>query len=140
MSRGSSGSLSRRRFLRSLLALPIIGLLPQRAFAISGSRTPVADAPVPAAATTPPVGGLDGVDAIGTVYLHLHPEEASVATLRTALGLKAGRDSRKGTRRLARRIATDFEAPDIISVDGWRMSRTEARWAALLHLQRSGVS
>ncbi len=74
---------------------------------------------------------------MGSVYLHQYPEEASVTLLRANLGLEPDADLRRGARRLARRIQADFESADIVAIDGWRLSRTEARWATLLHLERS---
>lgn len=128
--------LSRRRFLGALLALSVTGLLPRRALALLAPGATTAPTTPTAEVEPPPVGGLDGVDAVGSIYLHHHPEEAATGVLRASLGLAPDRDPERGMDRLRRRIQADFEIPDIVAIDGWRLSRTEARWAALLHLER----
>ncbi len=40
-------------------------------------------------------------------------------------------------KRLRERIAADFEALDVVVVDGWVMARTEADLCAAVHLDRS---
>lgn len=128
--------LSRRRFLGLLGVASVVATTPLRLFAAVDRRVTPQTAVLSALADRPAVGGLDGVDAVASVYLHEFPEEASTAVLREALGFGPRRVATRKTRRLAPMIKADFAADDIVALDGWRLSRTEARWAALVHLER----
>jgi hypothetical protein len=73
--------------------------------------------------------------AIGRKYLTLHPEEADIDRLWTALnGLSAPLRSDELRTRLAKLGQQDFEDGEIAIVDGWILARTEARACALLTL------
>ena len=127
---------SRRRFLRVLAALSVAAAMPTQLLAAVDRRVAPQSFALSQLADSPAVGGLDGVNAVASVYLHQHPEEASTAMLREALGFGPRKVATKNTKKLAPRITADFEADDIVALDGWRLSRTEARWAALVHLER----
>lgn len=72
----------------------------------------------------------EGVIVVGEGYLRAMPEEADLATLLAALPAPDG-DVAAAARR---RIAADFVNGDTVAVDGWLLSRSEARAAAALAL------
>lgn len=72
----------------------------------------------------------EGVIVVGEGYLRAVPEEADLATLLAALPAPDG-DVAAAARR---RIAADFTNGDTVAVDGWLLSRSEARAAAALAL------
>jgi len=72
----------------------------------------------------------EGVIAVGEGYLRAVPEEADLATLLAALPAPGG-DVAAAARR---RIAADFTNGETVAVDGWLLSRSEARAAAALAL------
>ncbi len=72
----------------------------------------------------------EGVIAVGEGYLRAVPEEADLATLLAALPAPDG-DVAAAARR---RITADFTTGDTFTVDGWLLSRSEARAAAVLAL------
>jgi hypothetical protein len=74
---------------------------------------------------------------IGAAYLAATPSEADPVRLADAIlaGLEGGPRTPAATRRrLARRIERDFGANETVTLDGWIVSRTEARLCALAHL------
>jgi hypothetical protein len=80
---------------------------------------------------------VDAVARVGEAYLRLverdeHPDGNSVAEPAGATGADAFHrlESEAGA------VRRDFEKGDVISVDGWRLSSTEARMAALVALER----
>jgi hypothetical protein len=80
--------------------------------------------------------------AVGSAYLDVVPEDASVARLVDGVvsGLPAGRESVLAAeddelrKLLATRIGSDFEQDRVVEVDGWILSPTEARLYALTTL------
>ncbi|MFV2063436.1 MAG: hypothetical protein ACC726_07965 [Chloroflexota bacterium] len=126
--------LSRRRFLAGLAVVAGLAVMPARVVgAVLERALPLS---APAARRPETVAGLDGVDAVGLVYLHQVPDEASSSALREALGMGPNDDPRARPKRLGRRVARDFERGDVVVIDGWRLARSEARWAALIRLER----
>lgn len=71
-----------------------------------------------------------GVIAVGKAYLRTRPDEADPATLMTALGATDG-DVVAAARRSR---AGDFASGRTVNVDGWILSSSEARAAALIAL------
>ena len=75
---------------------------------------------------------------VGAIYLATHPDEADPALLRRAivadLAPAAQRDQAELDRALARRVRADFLERRTVKVDGWVLSRTEARLCALCRL------
>jgi hypothetical protein len=67
---------------------------------------------------------------LGTYYLQSHPDEATSAFLANCM---TGLNSRK---QLSRRIQQEFCNGELTTVDGWLLSRTEARLYALVALYR----
>jgi len=74
----------------------------------------------------------DGIQQIGRAYLRLRPREAHVRVLRRKLvAAGIGGDGRAQLSAAASRIADDFAAGRTVTLDGWVLSVTEARLAAL---------
>lgn len=81
--------------------------------------------------------------AIGSAYLEVVPDEAASGVLRqlvrNAVLLSGTEASRLSDAALAQlfqqRVTMDFESGRIASVDGWVLSRTEARLCALMALE-----
>jgi hypothetical protein len=81
----------------------------------------------------------ESAQAIGRAYLQSHPQAADARTLESqiAQSLASDRkqliaaDSRSLSELLAERIRQDFEAEQIVKVQGWILSVTEARLCAL---------
>ena len=76
----------------------------------------------------------DALVAVGVRYLEEHPDEADQATLLTALPELGGEvPERPGQalQVLADQAAADHESGDTIELDGWVLSVTECRAAAL---------
>lgn len=77
---------------------------------------------------------------VGDLYLHKQPEEGSAAWLAYELfGSDLFRDvNREGDERLKERLRAsrdlDFRHDDLVVLDGWVVTRTEARLLALLSL------
>jgi len=85
-----------------------------------------------------------GMVSVGRAYLHLAPEEADAAWLRQLLDLPAGASALTlpglERERLAARQSEDFRTGEAVLVQGWVLSRTEARLCALAALQADGVA
>ena len=86
----------------------------------------------------------NGATAVGRYYLRSHPEEASAAWLSRALFgaesvQEAGPD---GLELLRERVRTgraqDFRDGDVVILDGWAVTRTEARLLALASICLAG--
>jgi hypothetical protein len=72
---------------------------------------------------------------IGRRYLELVPAERDLDTLRARLGeFTTTGDVLAGAAALGRAVERDFERGEILAVDGWILSRTELRAAALFAL------
>lgn len=83
---------------------------------------------------------LDGIAQVGTRYRELVPEEATREALLAAIPMAeqlpdtAGAlEGELGERR--EQIRSDFANGDVVDVDGWQLSVTEARLAALISLE-----
>ena len=80
---------------------------------------------------------LSGLDAIGVAYVIATPDEATREALEEALGLAVASEADavpEPLDLLAQRATTirgDFHTDDVVELDGWVLSRTEARIAAL---------
>ncbi|MSO79490.1 MAG: hypothetical protein EXQ79_07760 [Acidimicrobiia bacterium] len=81
------------------------------------------------AAATP---GSDPLARLGRAYLSIAPDEGSVDTLFDRVpGLRRNRPVIEQLPDLQSRVASDFARQRTVSIDGWRLARTEARVAAL---------
>lgn len=123
MNEGAPADLTRRRFLRGLGAT---------AAATSAATTLgllLRDDP------SPPALGPASLRRIGEAYLRAHPEvraEALRAELPPGVDLK--RDLQGGLTRLRDRVRQDYVDGAVEVLDGWRLSRTALRAAALVAL------
>ena len=80
----------------------------------------------------------DAAARLGRRYLVLHPHERDVASMLDGLLEPGERPSRAGLRRRLRaRQRHDFAGGVTVIVDGWILSRTEARLCAAVALLRS---
>lgn len=120
---------TRRSLLAALAAVAAAALWPKRS----------------AAAERGPLVGIAGrlgasaADA-GARYLRAEPAEASLAALEARL-VERLRTVRGGMpTRLAAAVRADFQRGDVVRIDGWVCSRTEARVCAVAHLLESGES
>ena len=86
------------------------------------------------------LGDEEEVRRIGNAYRRAVPDEDDSHVLERELlrsaGLAAFLPDRSLERGLERRVVRDFERGETIEVDGWILSRTEARRSALLSLER----
>jgi hypothetical protein len=77
----------------------------------------------------------DSLRAIGEAYLNRYPAERSSSALLEAIQSRCGRiDLATGGQTpgvLGRLIIEDFSTDDVVYLNGWALSRTEARLAAL---------
>lgn len=121
----SGRNLSRRAFLArtamagAVLAAPLVGVLH-----VTGARS----GPVHLVSE---LHGSRSARRLGRIYLDGVPSEASVDTVVTNL---CGMVDRHGDACLVRvrdLIARDFHTGDVVTIDGWLISRTEARLFAL---------
>jgi hypothetical protein len=72
---------------------------------------------------------------VGRRYLEAVPAERDVTVLRAELGeLAAATEPARHAAALERAVGRDFERGDILALDGWILSRTELRAAALFAL------
>ena len=78
----------------------------------------------------------DSAARLGRLYLDGAPQEADTAHLLTLIGAApAATETDEALRaRLEARIREDFINDDLVAVDGWLVSRTEARLCALVSL------
>jgi hypothetical protein len=100
--------------------------------------------PTPAEPTLDPLPAdpdrLRRIARIGSRYRELVPEEAGRAALLAAIPMAEelpeapeALEEELGARR--DQIRSDFDSGDLVDVDGWQLSRTEARLAALISLE-----
>jgi hypothetical protein len=74
-----------------------------------------------------------GAAYLGRRYLQAHPSEARRDVLvRRLVGTNAPTSAREASRAVAARIRSDYAAGRTVRVDGWVLSRTEARLYALV--------
>lgn len=72
-----------------------------------------------------------GVGEVAKAYLQLVPGENQPATLRALLAQRVEQDGSQ----LDQVIRADFARPDTVALNGWILSRTEARLSALRFLE-----
>lgn len=126
---GSEHHLGRRSFVGLLAAGWATGL----AVAHDVVRPFAAGAATPSATTAKP----DGVVVIGRMYLKDHPKESDADFLVQRLpGVDAGQPVRPQLPALDPAAVADFRSGRVVGVDGWLLSRTEARGAAAVALGR----
>jgi hypothetical protein len=119
--------VGRRTFVGLLAAGSVAGVA--LTTDLVGSRTRAVAAP--GAAPQP----ADGVVALGNAYLKAHRREADRKFLLDRLpGIDTTRDVRSQLPALSAAITDDFRAGRLVTVQGWQLSRTEARAAAAVAL------
>ena len=79
-------------------------------------------------------GNIDQIRKLGDAYLSANPGERDIGALQ-ALTVPA-----EDLRLAADAIGTDFATGNVVQLDGWILSRTEARHCALYSLLRSEIS
>lgn len=130
--------LDRRTVLRLLAALAGTTLLPDRTRAGSQRRYPVPQThPV-----APFFSDLSAVVSVGTTYLGAHGDEADGNRLAEWVGLPprvtaATLDVPTWRAAFTTRQRDDFRARRFFEMDGWLLTRTEARLCALVYLETS---
>jgi hypothetical protein len=121
--------LDRRRFLQ-LSALGILTALADSACGVLGDRDAALNRPELLTMLGP-----DRVRQLGAHYRASTPDENTDAALRTALSGANGQSKPSlTTEALDKQIRNDFAADRTVVVDGWVLSLTEARQAALFSL------
>lgn len=120
---GSEMTLDRRQFLQ-LSALGIVGTLGD--IGCSPQRDRPLDQPLLIATLGP-----DRVRQLGARYRAQTPSENSPDSLRAAI---SGNHGRLSADSLDQMIEDDFAKGRVVIVDGWVLSQTEARQAALFSL------
>ena len=85
---------------------------------LAGRRAVADDAGLGSLFTRP-----DAARAIGAAYLRAYPQEARV--------VRSLRIAANGREDVATRVRADFAGGDVVMVEGWMLSRTEARLCAL---------
>lgn len=96
------------------------------------------DAPVHAADAAGPVA--EALARIGRRYLEIVPADRDLRALRAHLGeFAAVADVLAHGAALEHAVRRDFERGDILALDGWILSRTELRVAALVALTEVGL-
>ncbi|MEM7373157.1 MAG: hypothetical protein AAF587_31325 [Bacteroidota bacterium] len=78
----------------------------------------------------------DTISGIGQAYLETHPSEDRQNRLVKLLYQDIPQD-KVDAGQIAEAIKRDFQAGDLVEVDGWILSRTEARQCALFSLTSS---
>jgi hypothetical protein len=130
--------MERRTVLKGLGAGGLVvaagGLVSWRLLDDEGDDTPTE----PTLATPEPEATLhDALVAVGSAYLEQVPDEADVDTLLAALPALEGEvpdDPGHALQVLAPEVVADVEAGEVVALDGWVLTRTECRAAALYAL------
>jgi len=129
---GSEHQVGRRTFVALLAAGGVAGVAyahdlvqPRRAGAALPRRASSASSPD------------DGVVVLGRAYLHDHPDESNADFLVGHLpGVDAHQKVRPQLPALAPAFTRDYLAGRVVTVQGWQLSRAEARAAAAVALGR----
>jgi hypothetical protein len=129
--------MRRRRFLVVAGSAVVVAGIPATALAFrTRSRTPL----LSRTGLIDVLGDEEEVLRIGRAYRDTFPDEDDPRVLERELLRSAGTagflPDRSLERALARRVVREFERGETIEVDGWILSRTEARRSALLSLER----
>ena len=118
--------VGRRTFMGLLAAGSVVGV---------ALTTDLAGPAARAVAAPTALQPADGVVALGKAYLKTHPGEAHLEVLLGRLpGVDTTSDLRTQLPALSGAITKDFRAGRVVTVQGWQLSRTEARAAAAVAL------
>ena len=128
----SEHQVGRRSFVALLAAGGIAGVAYTRDLVQPGRAA--AAIPRRAASASAPD---DGVVVLGRAYLHDHPDESNADFLVGHLpGVNAHQKVRPQLPALAPAFTRDYLAGRVVTVQGWQLSRAEARAAAAVALGR----
>jgi hypothetical protein len=126
----SESGMGRREFVGLLAASGAAVVVGAREVLHGRASAAPAVAGVPTRSRAP-----DGVVVLGKAYLAAHPHEANRRFLLAHLpGIDAQQPVRGQLRSLLPTAARDFGAGRVVTVQGWQLSRTEARAAAAVAL------
>lgn len=125
---------SRRNFLRQALCWVALG-------GVAGCRTlpqvEFAEGVMPAAWLDEVIGNLEAASRIGKLYMAAHTEEQTADRILDEIATTVqGRLDFDG---VSAAIKSDYVRGETVSVDGWIISRSEARVYALAALGRGGI-
>ncbi|KAA0233709.1 MAG: hypothetical protein JJLCMIEE_03376 [Acidimicrobiales bacterium] len=85
--------------------------------------------------TQPSLDTSTGIARVGAAYLEAHPGEADPAALAEQLGIPATDSAAmEFLATSSETIQTDFDTGEVVNLDGWRLSVSEARASALVAL------
>lgn len=130
--------LARRRFIRQLTVLAGAIALPLPRLA--DARSPARHGHSPFA---PALGELllhtDSATVIGETYLRHCADERSSAALESKLLASLPAGCRIDGCELGKQVRRDFTTGNVVDLDGWRLSRTEARLCALYACRARGA-
>ena len=126
-----AGGTTRRELFHGLFGLGA-GLLAGASLARGGAARAALDPPAASRLARSWLGEAEAARELGALYLARHPEEADAAALlRGSLGEGPAAGA---ARRFDRRRRRDFAEGRSVELAGWRLSVSEARLCALLHL------
>lgn len=100
----------------------------------AGSSTTASSTQPVSPTETIPAGADSAYARVGRAYLQQAPEESSTDALQQALPPEFTAGGAPNWGALGPQVGTDYTKGDIVTLDGWRMSRTEARAAAYVAL------
>lgn len=124
------GRVSRRAVL-VLLAGGAAATAGVGAYYLSRDSAPGSDGDGP----PPSVDTSSGVARVGAAYLGAYPDEADPATLAGQLGISAtDAAAMEFLARSSEAIQREFDTGEVVNLDGWRLSVSEARASALVAL------
>lgn len=142
----SSYRVTRRRVILALLLGLVAGRKPGLADAVDHTTVAPVELPPWLARLR---GERDATARLGEAYLQANPAERSLAVLLAAIEEAIGAqrcsdgaagDAQAALERLQRAVRDDYVRGEVVSVDGWLVSRTEARVYAVIALQAVEVT
>ena len=126
---------SRRQFFQTIL---VAGLWTAGGKAFAGHAQQALDSKTTAMLTSM-LGNTESARTVGNAYLRANPNDADRALLEGNLSDSSARNGRCVDQRRLRsaiisRVRSDYEFGQVVRVDGWILSQTEARLCALVTL------
>lgn len=128
---------NRRQFMASLVSLPLAGTLDRTRFPQGALQSTPYSAANVRRFLLPLFEHPEQAQVVGSQFLKIYENEAPLRLLMLRI-FQDGVPHNEGTFRayLDRRKRLDFEQADVVSIDGWLLSVTEARLCAALALTR----
>ena len=136
--------VTRRRFLGLAVGGGVVGAA--AAYGIvqlaGDDDTKQSTRPSTATSSTEPISPSETIPAdadsayarVGRAYLQQAPEDSSTDALQKALPAEFTSGGAPNWGALGQQVGTDYTKGDIVTLDGWHLSRTEARAAAYVAL------